>query len=262
MNDSTAGAPLPPPPPSPGSRSAAPPDRPRWGIIDTWPAVVFVILTVLTMLTPSTSETSTGTTTTITGAALFFAALIQQIIQGGWPWVVSRWKGLGMASDWKFRFEWRSDIGIGLGIAVICIIATQIVTRVVAAIIGLEATEDASNTSIVTDNQDSPWIIGVILLVVIGAPLTEELLFRGLVFRAFEKYLGVYVAVVISTVFFTIPHFQTNATWRETTVLFAGIGTIGLILALATVRYTRLGPAIVGHAFFNAFGVMAALLAA
>lgn len=195
----------------------------------------------------------------IGGMALFIGAFIQQAFQGGWPLIVSRWKGLGLAEDWKFRFEWARDIGRGVGIAAACLVGVFLATTVTSFLVGLNDEEDPSNTSILTDNQDSPWLIGIILIVVIGAPLTEELLFRGLVLRAFEKSMGIYVALGVSTIVFTIPHYQPGATAGETAVLFVGIATIGLILGIVTVRYDRLGPAILGHFFFNLFGTISAL---
>ena len=252
----------PPPPPAWATREGDRP-RPRWSSIDTWPALVLTVLGVLTITVDTTNESGDGTDETVqmVGAGLLIAVLVQQGIQFGWPWLVSRWKGMGIVLDWRFRFEWKRDIGLGIALAVACVVSVALITGTMSALLDLGADADASNTSIISDNQDSPWIIGVILVVVIGAPLSEELLFRGLVLRAFERDLGVYVGVIGSTILFTIPHAQPDATGAETAVLFSGIATIGLILGLATVRWGRLGPAIVGHFFFNLIGVVVTLTA-
>lgn len=259
MNDSSTSAPQPPPPLPATER-----DRPFWGSIDILVAIPFIIAVVIvgtilaTALAAGLSDWDSSLDLPVYG--LFIAVLFQQFGQGIWPWIVSKRKGLGMASDWKFRFEWPSDIGLGFGLAIICVLGSTAATALVSVLIGLGDDEDPSNTSIISDNQDSPWLIGVILLVVFGAPLTEELLFRGLILRALEKDLGIYVAIIGSTLLFTLPHAQAGATGGETIVLLAGIATIGLVLGIATVRLDRLGPAIIGHFFFNAFGTAMTLI--
>ncbi len=259
MNESSTGTPLPPPPPPTSGR-----DRPFWGSVDILLAIPFIIALVLvgtiiaTALASGISGWDSAQDLPVYG--LFIAVIFQQFGQGIWPWVVSKRKGLGMASDWKFRFDWPNDIGVGFGLAVMCVLGSTAVTALTSVLVGLGDDEDPSNTSILSDNQDSPWLIGVILLVVFGAPLTEELLFRGLILRALEKDLGIYVAIIGSTLLFTLPHMQAGATSGETIVLLAGIATIGLILGIAAVRLDRLGPPIIGHFFFNAFGTVMTLI--
>ena len=259
MNDPSSTAPqMPPPPPIEGR------DRPFWGSVDILLSIPFIIATILvgtiiaSVLATGLSDWDSSQDLPVYG--LFIAVVFQQFGQGIWPWIVSKRKGLGMVSDWKFRFDWPGDIGTGFGLAVLCVLGSTAATALMSVLVGLGDDEDPSNTSILSDNQDSPWLIGVILLVVFGAPLTEELLFRGLILRALEKDLGIYVAIIGSTALFTLPHMQAGATGGETMVLLAGIATIGLILGIATVRLDRLGPAIIGHFFFNAFGTVMTLV--
>ncbi len=259
MNDSSPAAPHTPPPAPSNGRA-----RPFWGSVDILLAIPFIIAIIIVgtaiasvLATVFSDWDGTGD---LPVYGLFIAVVFQQFGQGLWPWVVSKRKGLGMASDWKFRFDWPGDIAKGLGLAVLCVIGSTAATALTSVLVGLGDDEDPSNTSIISDNQDSPWLLGVILLVVFGAPLTEELLFRGLILRALEKDLGIYVAIIGSTLLFTLPHMQAGATGGETIVLLAGIATIGLVLGIATVRLDRLGPAIIGHFFFNAFGTLMTLV--
>ena len=105
----------PPPPPAWATREGDRP-RPRWSSIDTWPALVLTVLGVLTITVDTTNESGDGTDETVqmVGAGLLIAVLVQQGIQFGWPWLVSRWKGMGIVLDWRFRFEWKRDIGLGI----------------------------------------------------------------------------------------------------------------------------------------------------
>lgn len=248
-----------PPPPAPGSvpmRVGKP--RPRWSTLDTWPVFMLVALALLTLFTNASTEDggSGSEAVDITGAALFFAVLVQQSLQFAWPVIVSKWKGLGLASDWLFKFDWKRDPIYGVGLAIAAVVSSTAVSAAVSAAVGLSADENASNTSIISDNQGSPWLIGIILLIVIGAPLSEELLFRGLLQRALERDLGIYVAVIGSAALFTIPHAQPGATSGESAVLLASLFTVGLVWGAAAAYFKRLGPTVLSHVLFNAFGVL------
>ncbi len=50
--------------------------------------------------------------------------------------------------------------------------------------------------------------MGLVLIAVVGAPLVEELFFRGLLLRSIEKRLGWVWAIVGSSVFFGLAHPQ------------------------------------------------------
>lgn len=191
--------------------------------------------------------------------ALFFGTAAFQVMQATYPWLVSRRKGLGVKEDWRFVSSLPNDIFIGLGLAVLCVIGSQIATFGAAALVGLEDTNDASNTGILDDNRGSIWIVGVIFLVVVGAPLAEELLFRGLILRVLQKSLGGVFAVVISSILFAIPHWQADASWQETIVLLSALATVGLVLGTGAVVTNRLGPAIIAHFVFNAIGTVVTL---
>jgi membrane protease YdiL (CAAX protease family) len=146
-------------------------------------------------------------------------------------------------------------------LAVCCFIGAQAATSGVAALVGLENTDDASNTDILVDNQDSIGIIGVIFLVVVVAPLVEELLFRGLILRILQKSFGSVFAIVATSILFAIPHWQVDASWQETVVLLSALGTVGLVLAIGAVITDRLGPAVIAHFFFNATGTVLTIFA-
>ena len=91
---------------------------------------------------------------------------------------------------------------------------------------------------------------GVVLLVavvVVGAPIAEELFFRGLLLRAISARIGNVWAVGISAVAFGLAHYE--ALQLPVLVLF------GAILGLLVVRTGRLGPSICAHAAFNAVAV-------
>lgn len=82
-----------------------------------------------------------------------------------------------------------------------------------------------------------------VVAAVIVAPLTEELLFRGLVFTRVSRAFGVYVGMVASSFIFGSMH--GTAIWFIYTALF------GLILAFVFVRSRSLFYPILLHLSFN-----------
>ena len=185
---------------------------------------------------------------------LFFGTAAFQILQGTYPWLVSRRKGVGIERDWRFVSSLPNDIFIGLLLGVLCLIGAQAATLGSAALVGLKNTADASNTGILDDNRGSGWIVGLIFLVVVVAPVVEELLFRGLILRILQNTFGSVFAVIASSALFALPHWQGDASWQETVVLLSAIGTVGMVLAIGAVVSNRLGPAVIGHFMFNLTG--------
>ncbi|MFV0523587.1 MAG: lysostaphin resistance A-like protein [Acidimicrobiales bacterium] len=191
-------------------------------------------------------------------AAIVFSLYGQQLAQGGWPVLVSKWKGLGVAADWRLRAFRPVDLAIGLGTAIIALGAAGLAGALVSRLVGLTDPAAADNTQILTDADGTIWQALIVLAVVVGAPISEELFFRGLCLRSIEKRAGTVAGVIGSTVLFTLPHFL-GAGWAATAVLFASIGAVGLVLAVVTVTVDRLLPAIIAHMLFNLIGALGAL---
>jgi membrane protease YdiL (CAAX protease family) len=95
-----------------------------------------------------------------------------------------------------------------------------------------------------TDRATDP--VGVLLLVLIvgiGAPIIEEIFYRGLLQRSLEKLMGVWPGIIGSAVLFGLSHFQL--------LQLPALVMLGMILGYLTHRYGRLGPAIFTHIAFN-----------
>lgn len=207
------------------------------------------------------AEPSVGEVAETSVFAIFILTLGFQIIQGCFPWIHSRRRGFTIAQDWHFHSELPGDLAAGAIIAIGCFVGAQFATLGMAWLVGLKDADEASNTDILVDNQDSPWIIAVILLVVVGAPLAEELLFRGFLLRTLQRHFGSIFAIVVSSLLFAIPHWQPDASWQETVVLLSALAVVGLALAIGAVVTDRLGPAIIAHFLFNATGTLITLVA-
>ena len=101
----------------------------------------------------------------------------------------------------------------------------------------------------ITDRAATGGDIALVMLgVVVGAPIFEELFFRGLVLRAFERKWGAVVGVLASSALFGAVHLQP--------LQFPALMAFGIITALLVKRYKRLGPAIWAHVGFNLLAVV------
>ena len=86
------------------------------------------------------------------------------------------------------------------------------------------------------------------MIVVIGAPVVEELMYRGLLQGAAVRRLNDGVAVVAVAAFFAFIHFR----WVE----FPGLFVFGLVLGVCALQTRRLGMSMVTHMAFNATGLL------
>lgn len=222
-----------------------------------WFVGATMVASIVTMVAPIMGGGESVDATPVYG--LFFGGLTFQVLVATYPWLISRWKGLGITLDWRLLPLRAADFKVGPLLAVCCFVGAQVATVVVAVLVGLENPDDASNSGVLTDSRGSMWLIGMIGLVVVGAPLAEELLFRGLMLRVLEKSFGSVFAVVVSSLLFALPHWQAAASWQEATVLLSAITVVGLVLAVGAVATGRLGPSIMAHFLFNLVGTISAL---
>lgn len=93
-----------------------------------------------------------------------------------------------------------------------------------------------------------------ILLVVIVAPLAEEMLFRGVLLSALGSRWGLGIALVVQAIVFAAYHF--------TPWLLVPTFVLGLACGWLTQRRGSLWPAVVLHALYNAVPVAAAFYVA
>jgi membrane protease YdiL (CAAX protease family) len=104
------------------------------------------------------------------------------------------------------------------------------------------------------DEDSLAVLIGFAALVCIAAPLAEEFVFRGFLFRVLWERTNVGVAAVISGALFGLVHKEAGPEWLGVVVL----GVLGAMLCLIFARTVSLVPCIMLHAFHNSisFGVV------
>jgi len=86
------------------------------------------------------------------------------------------------------------------------------------------------------------------VLLAVGAPIVEELFFRGLLQRALLHRFGTVPSIVGSAVFFGLAHFEA--------LQLPALVAFGIVLAVLAHRTGRLGPGMFAHGAFNAVTVL------
>lgn len=88
----------------------------------------------------------------------------------------------------------------------------------------------------------------LVLVVVVGAPLVEEIVYRGMLQRAWVARRGPVVGVLVASVWFAVIHFRP--------VEYPGLFLAGLIFGSCLWITGRLGTAIAAHMGFNMAGLI------
>lgn len=226
---------------------------PRWGLGDA--ALAFVAGYVASGLTLGFWIANSGAdqeTLGTTAAGLFGLWLGL----GGVTWWASSRKGSGQLSlDFGLRFRWPSDLsGIGIGIACQFLLVPLLSLPVYWLVEDAESRLDAPAEELNAQAGDTLGFVVLGVLLVVGAPLVEELFYRGLLLRSMQRRMSAAPAIVITGLLFGAAHVRPDAiSWMAQMPALAGFG---MVLGWVASRAGRLGPAIVAHAAFNLVTVL------
>jgi uncharacterized protein len=91
----------------------------------------------------------------------------------------------------------------------------------------------------------------LVLLVAVGAPIVEELVYRGLLQRSVARSIGAVPSLLVVSLLFAGIHISP--------VEIPGLFLAGLVFGTCLVLTGRLGPAILAHAAFNATALVVLL---
>ncbi len=146
------------------------------------------------------------------------------------------------------------DVPGGALLGIACqLVLVPLVSWPLIQILGRDGEELREPACRLADKADDPvGIVLLFLITVVGAPIVEELFFRGFVQRAAVARLGRIVGVVLASVLFGLTHFQL--------LQLPALIVFGLVLGLLADRTGRLGPSIVTHMAFNATTVVSLVL--
>ncbi len=167
----------------------------------------------------------------------------------GVPVLATRVKGDGPVADLGLRMRWY-DIPLGVAVG---FVGQQLLVGLVYwpifKLLGHSVDVGQVAQKLTGSAHGVSGELLIFGLVAVGAPLAEEIFFRGLTQRALLKQsrlarLNPWFAIVVTAAFFAASHFQF--------VQFPALFVFGLVLGVLAWRTERLGPGIWAHVTFNA----------
>jgi membrane protease YdiL (CAAX protease family) len=147
-------------------------------------------------------------------------------------------------------------LGAGLALGA----GTMVGSALVVALLVRAAGSDATPEQLILDEALAGGARTVLALVAAAllAPVAEELLFRGLLYRALRRRRSVAVAAAISAVAFSVVHLDVAATQP---LALVGLALVGVVLALAYERSGSLLVPVAAHAGYNGTALAVAIVA-
>ncbi len=162
--------------------------------------------------------------------------------------LASRRYGTGRL-DQDFGLSFRSsDAVLGMAGFVVCVFVAAIVGGLFA-----HTSFRGSNTGIIKRQAgDNVGVAIVAAIAAIGAPIFEELFFRGFLRLSLQSRIGWTGAVWAQAACFGLAHFQPGLGLGAVSVI-AGTMSIGVVLGYLAHITGRLGAGMVAHGMFNLF---------
>lgn len=167
-------------------------------------------------------------------------------------------KARGTASwdvDFGLRFQASDLLGLFYGVA-LQIGVVVFVLYPLQIILGLEETPQQSAVDTAGDATALSAKIAIVVLFVVLAPLTEELIYRGILLSRARRAMSPRNAVMLTAAIFASIHLVDPNAIFAVPALFV----VGLVLGYQALRTGRLGLAIATHAGFNLITTVGLLL--
>lgn len=219
---------------------------PRWGIPDA-------IIPLLGFLLISVAVGIVGSLVSLPLPWLLLAGLtLPWIALAGWPLLTTAFQGNGPRIDLGLRLTWR-DVGWGLIGGLAALVAGGAIALALQAVFGEFTSAAGEVGEQLRDEGPLFAVIAFAVCVAIGAPIVEEIAFRGMAYNALAKRgLSTAWVIAITTVAFSLFHLEP----LRAPILLAS----GLILGVLRWQTRGLGAPIVAHAVNNLPGAAFLLL--
>ena len=173
-------------------------------------------------------------------------------------WLLSRFKedpSLG------FQVEPRDALYIGLGL--LLQLALALLLLPLANLLFPDG-QPPQQVAEIIGNADTSMLLklSLVLAAVILAPITEEIIFRGVLLKALRNHSHRFIIVVTAAVFSAVHvlGLDPSRIWASAALVLPPIFLLGLLLAWLTLRTGRLGPAIFLHSGWNLLAALVLLV--
>ena len=182
--------------------------------------------------------------TGLTAAAAVATVVAWSALLAGAVAVSHRFGTAHPARDYGLRFRPIDVLGVPIGVATQLVLVPALYWPLVEL---WPATFDDDKLErnareLVDATHGGGWVL-LLAIVAVGAPVVEEIVYRGLIHGAAVRRFGHVWAVVVSSALFALIHFRP--------VEYPGLFLIGVILAVCFSLTRRLGMSITAHAAFN-----------
>ena len=171
----------------------------------------------------------------------------------GGTWFASQKLGSGdVRADFALTARPLDLLGVPIGVATQLLLVPAVYLPLRAVwpdVFDDDALSETANDLI--DRADGGLIVVLFLLVVIGAPVVEEVVYRGLLQRPLLDRLPAVPVVLGVAALFAVIHFRP--------VEYPGLFVAGLVFGVCAWRTGRIGMAVAAHVAFNATGLALAL---
>ncbi len=188
---------------------------------------------------------------TVVGQVPLWAAQVAVLVAISRVWGTGRWR-----DDFGVHARAVDLVGLPVGVVLQLVFVPLLYEAIDVSgldrVLRIDVDAVESSARSLTDRAQGFGVVLLFVLVVIGAPVIEELFFRGLVLRSIRNRLRDPIALVGSSVMFAAIHFN----WTT----FPALLMFGLVVGYAAQRTGRLGMAIAIHAGFNGTTVLSHLL--
>ncbi len=167
-----------------------------------------------------------------------------------WIFRVNLVEQFGLSLRGRWRTLWWSP-----AIFVACLVFTNIIIKLqyFEFVKGLNDGPVLQQAVQVLQECSDPAILTMLAMVAcIGAPLSEEVLFRGYLFPVIKKYSSPWFAIIFSGAIFSLIHYNLAA--------LPTLFLMGCLLALSYERTKSLWVPIIAHTLFNSATTIAQLL--
>ena len=217
-----------------GIRTEPPPPAHRWGI-GAFVVVELIFLGVSALI---------GQLVPMRGVVGILLALsVPTLLAAGTALALTRWRGNGPKLDLGLRWCWE-DVGAGILIGLLGLLLTVPAALIYASVVGPAGATSAVGDVFADVRTGWPMALLVMFVVVVVAPICEEIVYRGLLWGAVARYTpNRWLVYLITTLLFALAHFELT----RTPLLFV----VALPLGLARVLTGRLGASILAHQVNN-----------
>jgi CAAX protease family protein len=213
-----------------------------WGVAWVGGQLIF-------QLVASTSgDTSDGTTLPISTLAIAIFATWCAYLAGLW-WASDRAGSGNFVSDYGLEFRPIDLVGVPIGLLTQLVLLPLVYVPLRAwwpESFSDDRLEETARDLV--DRADGATVVVLVLIVAVGAPIVEELVYRGLLQGSFVTRISELPALLAAASWFAIIHFRP--------VEYPGLFVAGLVFGMCAITTGRLGMSIVTHAAFNATGLL------